>query len=110
MLIFFLIHPADGELPANSWLVGLPDKCGPTGFPSSVVGEWSATRNLSINGILGISSGARSVAVALHFPAGNSAEGPAVAPCVVLSCQTIAVRDSQHRRAIVHVHRSRRVR
>src|SRR5260370_31391964 len=62
------------------------------------------------NGILGISSGARSVAAALHFPTGNSAKGPAVAPCVVFSCQTVAVRDSQHRRAIVHVHRSRRIR
>jgi catechol 2,3-dioxygenase-like lactoylglutathione lyase family enzyme len=36
--------------------------------------------------------------------AANPANGSPVAPCVIISVQTAAVRDSQHRCAIVHVH------
>jgi hypothetical protein len=37
--------------------------------------------------------------------AANPAKGPPVAPCIIISSQTAVVRDSQHSRAIVHVHR-----
>src|SRR3981081_2679826 len=42
--------------------------------------------------------------------AANPAEGSPVAPCVIISGQAAAVRHSQHRSAIVHVHRFLRVR
>ncbi len=38
------------------------------------------------------------------FPAGNSAEGSAVAPCVIVTGQSIVVGHSQHGGAVVHVH------
>ena len=41
--------------------------------------------------------------------AANPANGSPVAPCVIISGQTAAVRDSQHRCTIVHVHRFHRV-
>src|SRR6266850_7040603 len=41
--------------------------------------------------------------------AANPANGSPVAPCVIISVQTAAVRDSQHCCAIVHVHRFHRV-
>src|SRR5712664_165458 len=37
--------------------------------------------------------------------AANPPKGSPVAPCVIIPSQTAAVRDSQHRRATVHVHR-----
>src|SRR5882724_13681441 len=37
--------------------------------------------------------------------AANPAKGPPVAPCIIISSQTAVVRDSQHSRATVHVHR-----
>jgi len=42
--------------------------------------------------------------------AANPAKGSPVAACVIISGQAAAVRHSQHRSAIVHVHRFLRVR
>jgi hypothetical protein len=41
--------------------------------------------------------------------AANPAEGPPVAPRIIVSDQTASIRDSQHRSTEVHVHRSCRV-
>jgi len=41
--------------------------------------------------------------------AANPAEGPPVTPRIIVSDQTTSVGDSQHRSAVVHVHRSCRV-
>src|SRR5258708_40300885 len=41
--------------------------------------------------------------------AANPAEGPPVTPRIIISDQAAAVGDSQHRSAVVHVHRSHRV-
>ena len=41
--------------------------------------------------------------------AANPTKGPPVAPCIIISSQPAVVRDSQHSRAIVHVHRFHRV-
>jgi hypothetical protein len=39
----------------------------------------------------------------------NPTERSPITPCVIISSQVIAIPHSQHRSAIVHVHRSRRV-
>src|SRR6266851_5789646 len=42
----------------------------------------------------------------LYFRAANPAEGAAVAPGIIIYDETAAIRDPQHGRAAVHVHRS----
>src|SRR6266513_3292381 len=42
----------------------------------------------------------------LHPLAANPPKGSPVAPCIIISGQSTPVRDSQHRRAKVHMHRS----
>src|SRR5260370_1051080 len=43
------------------------------------------------------------------FTAANPTEGPPVTPRIIISDQAAVVSDSQHRSAVVHVHRSHRV-
>jgi hypothetical protein len=79
---------------------------GPTHYQCDVA-VWVGARAIRKEVVLGRRR--RHPTVALQSLAGNPTEGSPITPCVVISSQVSAIPHSQHRSAIVHVHRSRRV-